>query len=47
MLKKYGASRDRGYKFRSFILEARENKKEKDNNDSDKLIEDENNINPK
>ena len=47
MLKKYGASRDRSYKFRTFILEVRESKKDKDNNDSDKLIEDENNINSK
>ena len=48
MPKKYGASKDCSYKFRTFILEFRENKKEKDNNnDSDKLIEDENNVNSK
>ena len=40
MIKKYGASRDHTYKFH--ILVAEENEKRKDNNDSDKLIDDNN-----
>ena len=38
MFKKYGASRDHSYKFHSLI--ARQREINKDNNDSDKLIED-------
>lgn len=40
MFKKYGASRDHSYKFHSLIIEQRDINK--DNNDSDKLIEDNN-----
>ena len=41
MIKKYGASRDHTYKFHTLVVE--ENDKRKDNNDSDKLIEDNSN----
>jgi hypothetical protein len=42
MIKKYGASCDHTYKFRSLVTE--ENEKRKENNDSDKLIEENNKI---
>ncbi len=44
MIKKYGASKDHTYKFHTLVVE--ENEKRKDNNDSDKLIDD-NSIKPK
>jgi len=44
MIKRYGASRDHSYRFHVLISD--EIEKRKENNDSDKLI-DENIINPK
>ena len=44
MIKKYGASYDHSYRFHCLVNE--ENEKRKENNDSDKLIE-ENNIKSK
>lgn len=44
MIKKLGASRDHSYKFHTLVVE--ENEKRKENNDSDKLIDD-NRIKPK
>lgn len=38
MIKKYGASRDRSYRFHNLVLEERE--KDKENDDFDKLIDD-------
>ena len=46
MFKRYGASRDRSYRFHNLVLEERE--KNKENDDFDKLIDDnDNNYNSK
>ena len=42
MIKKYGASCDHSYRFHNLVTE--ENEKRKENNDSDKLIEENNKI---